>query len=616
MIAPTKKAKKRLRVWPRRAILGRWHYVQRRQWWLWASAIIVTLALTAGMVSFSLLFKQAPPQYSFNLDQSVRGLVGLVFLFDLYTIFNQFQIYQMQRKLHERDEMFRLITENAGDLISVVDADGSSLYHSPAHQRTLGYSDAELQHVSAIELVHPEDRERVREAIHSVRETGVAHRMDYRTRHKNGRWRTMESTVSVVRNGHEELERLVIVNRDVTERREAEEALHQREEQLRQAQKMEAVGRLSGGIAHDFNNLLGVIIGYSEVIGMNLPADDPVRKNAEQIRVAGQRAAGLTRQLLAFSRQQMLQLTALDLNTVVLDLGKMLKPLIGADIELTTELEPHLGWVRADQGQLEQVIMNLAVNARDAMPEGGKLVIQTSNAEFAAGHSENGQTVPAGSYVLLTVRDTGVGMDADTQSHIFEPFYTGKARGKGTGLGLSTVYGIVRQSNGFILVHSQPAHGTTFQIYLPHVHKAANAAPPATAPTEAATGSETILVVEDEEALRTLISDQLARGGYEVLSAQDGHQALALAGEFKDRIHMLLTDVVMPGISGPALARKLAVSRPEMSVLFMSGYPDREIAPGGKLPSDAEFLQKPFGPDTLIRKVRRALDVLQVQDLS
>src|ERR1700730_12031537 len=319
-------------IWPRT------RQVDRRQWWLWASAITVTLLLTAGMASFSYLFEQSDPNFSFYLRQSVRGLVGLVFLFDLYTIYQQLQIQKIRRQLSEREELYRLISENAEDVIAVVDTEGKRLYNSPGYKKVFGYTHEELQGSPVADQIHPDDSDRVIEARKQAFDTGASVRIEYRFRRKDGEWRILESTGSPVQSAPGRSEKLVIVSRDITERKHAEGILRQREEQLRHAQKMEAVGRLSGGIAHDFNNLLGVIIGYGEDIEARTREGDPLRKSAEEILKAGQRAASLTQQLLAFSRQQVLQPSVLALNLLVSDMGKMLQRLIGAHIELATKL--------------------------------------------------------------------------------------------------------------------------------------------------------------------------------------------------------------------------------------------------------------------------------------
>ncbi len=443
--------------------------VERRQWRLWVSAIAVTVPLTLGIMSFALPYLLGPvqPIDALNLDLAVRGLLAMVLLFDLYSIYQQVQIVRIRRQLRNSERLFDLIGENAADLIAVVDVKGNRIYNSPSYEKILGYTAEDLAGSSGLDQVHPDDREKVIAANNDAKEDGTGCRLEYRMRHKNGSWRVLESTASAVRNDRGEIERLVIVNRDITERKQAEEELKESEHQLRQAQKMEAVGRLSGGVAHDFNNLLSVIIGYADELDPSRNDTEKLRRNAEQIKKAGLRAASLTRQLLAFSRQQVLQPKILELNAAVADLAKMLKRLIGADIELTLSLDPAAGRVKADPSQLDQVIVNLVVNARDAMPEGGKLMIATANAEVNERQAARMHNMQPGSYVQLTVTDTGTGMDAETLAHIFEPFFTTKEKGKGTGLGLSTVYGIVKQSGGYIWVDSAPGKGTSFKIFLP-----------------------------------------------------------------------------------------------------------------------------------------------------
>jgi nitrogen-specific signal transduction histidine kinase/ActR/RegA family two-component response regulator len=405
----------------------------------------------------------------------------------------------------------------------------------------------------------------------------------------------------------------VIVSRDITERKQAEELLRRRDEQLRQSQKMEAVGRLSGGIAHDFNNLLGVIIGYSESIEQRLLPNDPLRKSAEEIRKAGERAASLTHQLLAFSRQQVLQPQILDLNALVTDMGKMLRRLIGKHIELTATLATELGQVKAEQSQIEQVIVNLVVNARDAMPEGGKLLIETSNLVVNDNLASSFPFLQPGPYVLLTVTDTGSGMDADTQRHIFEPFFTTKGPGKGTGLGLATVYGVVKQSGGGVIVDSEPGKGCTFKIFLPQTLEPALAPAPDETAANGTMGTGTILLVEDEEALLSLTAERLKERGYTVLQARDGIHALEVARSFNGSIHLLLTDIMMPRLGGVALARSLAELRPGIRVVFMTGHAEREASYREALRSGAESIQKPFSHEKLIRLVRQMLDTAQMQ---
>ena len=390
---------------------------------------------------------------------------------------------------------------------------------------------------------------------------------------------------------------------DVTERRTLER-------QLRMAQKMEAIGRLSGGIAHDFNNLLGVIIGYSGVLKKSLDKTQPTYEFALEIEKAGQRAASLTRQLLAFSRQQVLTPSVLSLNSLVSEMEKMLPRLLGEDIHVSFSLEPELGNVKADQSQIEQVIMNMAVNARDAMPAGGKLHIQTANFEMDNAFTRDHPGSKAGSYVMLAITDSGTGMAPETLAHIFEPFFTTKAVGEGTGLGLATVYGIVKQSNGYIWVESVPGQGSTFQVYLPrHLDTEQVSVVKSSAPSsEALHGSELILLVEDADALRKLAQTFLESSGFRVLSAASGEAALDIAAHHSGPFDLLLTDVVMPGMNGRVLAEQLSMRQPGLKVLFLSGYTDSFIAGHGVLEQGTNLLHKPFTEEVLIGKVREVLD--------
>jgi two-component system cell cycle sensor histidine kinase/response regulator CckA len=393
------------------------------------------------------------------------------------------------------------------------------------------------------------------------------------------------------------------------ERTRTEVVLRETEAQLRQAQKMEAVGRLAGGMAHDFNNLLTVIRGYSELLLGRMGPADTMRKDMEEVKKAADRASGLTRQLLAFSRRQFIAAKVLDLNALVANMDGMLRRLIGEDIvELSTELDASTGAIKADPGQVEQVIMNLVVNARDAMPKGGRLTIETKNVTIGKETSLDAVGVAAGSYVLLLVRDNGHGMDAETRSHLFEPFFTTKEKGKGTGLGLSTVYGIVKQSGGNITVESAPDRGTTFRIYFPRVEQEVSGPTGAVEAIDPARGRETILLVEDEPAVRGLVHETLRLHGYTVLEARHGIEALLTSAKYVGPIHLLLTDVVMPQMSGPEVAEKILTVRPEIKVLYISGYPDHPVFDQGGVNRQTGFLPKPFSPPVLAQKVREVLD--------
>jgi len=703
--------------------------IERREWWLWASAIVVTLLLMVGLSSFILpVFRSGEDTFlQFILPQAVRSLVGLVLIFDVYTIYQQLQIHRIRRQLMEREELFRLISENAADMIAVVDMEGRRIYNSLSYQRVLGYSPEELKASPALEQVHPDDRARLKEAAEEARRTGIGRSLEYRIRHKDGTWRVLESTSSVIHSAAGEPEKLVIVNRDVTERKEASEALrlseasfrsvienapygiyrasmeghllrvnpalqkmlgyevsdelllinpatdlcrdplehkrlidlfasHKRfqdveiewkrkdgtfikarcsgwpvmgegdepacfeifaeditekrllERQLQVAQKIEAVGRLSGGIAHDFNNLLGVIIGYSQVLIKKLGAGNPLLEHAEEIEKAGQRAASLTKQLLAFSRQQVLAPAVLNLNAVITDMGKMLHRLIGEDIDLGMKLSADIGRVKADQGQIEQVIMNLMINARDALPQGGKLVVETVNATLDEGYTRQHPGSKAGRYVMISVTDSGTGMTPETLAHMFEPFFTTKDRGKGTGLGLATVYGVVKQSGGYIWVESELGKGSCFKVYLPEIDEPVSAPVRAPSVAESLRGTETVLLVEDADALRKLAYTLLEQNGYHVLAAASGLEALKMVEVKRDRIDLLLTDVIMPGINGRALAERLAPLQSGLKVLYMSGYTDSAIADHGVLDAGTNLLHKPFSEEALIQKVREVLN--------
>ena len=395
--------------------------------------------------------------------------------------------------------------------------------------------------------------------------------------------------------------------RDVTERNQAEAALRESEDQLRQSQKMDAIGRLAGGVAHDFNNLLTVILGYTEQMLERLGPDEPLRAAAHEIQAAAERAAALTRQLLAFSRKQVLEPRMLDLNAVLNGTSGLLRRLIGEDVRLDVQLDPGLGRVLADEHQLQQVIMNLAINARDAMPQGGRLTLTTANVTLEESYTQQHQPLGPGDYVLLTVADTGIGMDAATRARAFEPFFTTKEKGKGTGLGLATVYGIIKQSGGYIWIYSEPGQGTVFKIYLPRID-AATAGERHPAPGGAMAGEETVLLVEDETSVRDLLRETLQRQGYRVLAANSGEQAMERARSHRGPIHILVSDVVMPGMGGPELAERLAPLHPELRVLHISGYADDAILRHGVSEGTTAFLQKPFTPEALVRKMREVLD--------
>lgn len=504
-----------------------------------------------------------------------------------------------EEALRRSEARYRSLVQSAVYGIYRSSVDGRFLDVNPALISMLGYESAD--HVLQLDPRHdvflnPEEHARL------TREFSQKGRLDG----LEVKWRRKDGGVITVRlsgraaSAPEEVDRVLeIIAEDVTDRRALED-------QFRQAQKMEAVGRLAGGVAHDFNNLLMVISGYTEVLLEKLKSDSDMQGKAQAIQQAADRATTLTRQLLAFSRKQLLELKVVDVNAIVSDMERLLRPLIGETIELTTRLTPDVGHTRADAGQLEQVLMNLVVNARDAMPTGGKILIQTNRLEIDPARREHA-LIPPGPYVLLSVSDTGAGMDKDTQSRIFEPFFTTKEKGKGTGLGLSTVYGIVKQSGGFIFAHSELGHGTTFRIYLPRVDDPAESTGPVKNTSLPAGGSETILLVEDEESVRELVRDTLSSKGYKVIEAPHGEAGLRLSQDHVGAIDMLITDVIMPGMGGRELAKQVTVARPRIKVLFLSGYTEDAIIHEGVLEPGTAFLQKPFTLQALSRKVRDVL---------
>jgi len=414
---------------------------------------------------------------------------------------------------------------------------------------------------------------------------------------RDGRLLQVQLSVRAVRNVAGEVDYYETFVRDATDQRRLQQ-------QLTQSQKMEAIGRLAGGVAHDFNNLLTVITSYSDLVFQDLPPDDPRRDDVDQVRKAADGAAALTRQLLAFSRQQVLEPKVIDLNSVVDNLKKILQRVIGEDVELATVLAAELGAVKADVSQIEQILMNLAVNARDAMPTGGKLTIETTNVDYDPERQQRSDG--SREFVMLAVTDTGTGMDEATKAKIFEPFFTTKQPGKGTGLGLATVYAIVTQAGGFIWVYSELGHGTSFKIYLPRVDAVATTA--AVARIDLPRGTETVLLVEDAAAVRAVARQVLQRQGYRVLEASEGEDALRLAARHQGTIDLVVTDVVMPRVGGRELAERLLVVRPETRVLYMSGYTDDSVVRHGILEGGVAYLQKPFSPEGLVRKVREVLD--------
>jgi len=509
-----------------------------------------------------------------------------------------------ERLLRDTEERYRLLFESNPQAMWVYDRE--SLRFLAVNNTAIthyGYSREEFLSMTIQDIRSPESVPALLKNLSD--ESGVNLAGTWKHQKKNGT--TIEAEIishPLVFAGRSA--KLVLAN-DVTERKRAEAALRESEEQLRQSQKLEGIGQLAGGIAHDFNNLLTVIIGFTSLAMRGLQSEDPLLSNLEEIKNAGDRAASLTRQLLAFSRRQVLQPRVLSLDSVVIEMEKMLRRLIGENIDLRATLVPNLGSVKADPGQIEQIILNLAVNARDSMPQGGKLTIETGNAYLDEEYVRQHVGAQPGPHVMLAVSDTGNGMDSKTQARIFEPFFTTKELGKGTGLGLSTVYGIVKQSGGNIWVYSEVGRGTTFKIYLPRV-EGAQQYKRGSYLDEVFQGKETILLIEDEETLRKLARQTLTLYGYKVLEASNGEAAVSLCEEHPEPIDLVLTDVIMPGLSGREVAHQLLELRPEVRVLFMSGYTDDAIVHQGVLDEAANFIQKPFAPDALARKVREVLD--------
>ena len=504
--------------------------------------------------------------------------------------------------LRRSEDRFSYLIQNLSDVITIVAVDGTMLYHSPSIERVAGYRPSELLGKSLLAFIHAEDEPAVRAALERVTlEVGTAAPPEYRFRRKDGSWVWLESVVNNLLNDVA-VGGIVVTSREVTGRRVLEE-------QVRQAQKMEAVGRLAGGIAHDFNNLLMVIQGYAEILLQEESASPEVRKNVETIVRTTESAANLTRQLLSFSRKHVFSPQVLDLNALVDQMSEMLLGVLRDEMEFVLKLDPEAGCISADPGQVEQVVMNLVVNARDAMPQGGKLTLQTARIARNTSRANQPAALPRGDYVMLAVTDTGIGMDVDTQSRIFEPFFTTKNKDEGTGLGLSVVYNIVRASGGHVRVSSEPGRGTTLRVFFPRVAQAPQPQPVEAPAKTSRTGRETVLVAEDQPDLRWMICQFLQELGYSVLEAKDGGDAVALAEHYEGTIDVLLTDVVMPHLRGSEVARRLSPSRPDMRVIFMSGYTEGEF---GAVPvedhgPETTILQKPFELDSLALKIREVL---------
>ena len=508
---------------------------------------------------------------------------------------------RIARQLEESQDRFERFVATTNDVLWDWDLSTQVIWWAPTLKHLLGFAPEEFQNDTWTRNLDPEDRQRIWNGLRAAIDgSGKAWSEEYRIRCQDGHWTHILDRATILRDADGKAVRMIGAMMDISDRKEAAEALRSSEEQLRQAMKMEAVGRLAGGVAHDFNNLLTAVLGHADLALSLAQPGHPLHDDIREIKAAALRAAALTQQLLAFSRKQVLERKVVDLNAVVAGTVRMLRRTIGADIELLTVLAPDLGRVRVDPVQLEQVLLNLAVNARDAMPQGGTLTIETLNAES-----------PAGNLVRLRVTDTGVGMSEEVLGHIFEPFFTTKELGKGTGLGLATAYGIVKQSGGQISVNSGRDSGTTFLIDLPRAAGEAELVETPT-PDRLSRGSETVLVVEDEDAVRSLARRVLEDRGYRVLTAAHAGEALTLSRGLDARIDLLLTDVIMPGASGPKLAEQLVIERPGLRVAYMSGYAATAIEQRLLLDGNAPFIQKPFTPDSLARRVRDVLDAAEV----
>jgi PAS domain S-box-containing protein len=507
---------------------------------------------------------------------------------------------RIEQELRHSQEKYAKMIHSSPDAITLRSLpDRRYIEVSEGFTRLTGYTAEEVIGKTPSEVGIWSDDSPHTEILQNLQREGEIREVEFGFRTKSGEHRY--ATVSAVRLTLGTNDYMLSTSRDITERRSLER-------QLLQSQKMEAIGRLAGGVAHDFNNLLGVILGQTELLHAESENNPSVHRRAEAIEQAGRRAAELTKQLLAFSRQEFIEPRVIDANAIVLDIEKLLKRLVGEDVELTIRLQPNAGNIKIDPSQLEQVLMNLAVNARDAMPGGGKLILETACVELDDAYARQHLGAKAGDFLMLAVSDTGTGMDSQTMTRIFEPFFTTKMEGQGTGLGLSTVYGIVKQNNGYIMTYSEVGHGTTFRIYFPRVRETPELRDKKSQQEGFAKGSETILIVEDEEALRELARELLEANGYKVIEAERGENALRLVEGSQTPIDLLLTDVVMPGMGGKQLAKRLLELRPSLHVLYMSGYTDDVINNRGVLPENTLLLPKPFTRAVLLRKVREALD--------
>jgi two-component system, cell cycle sensor histidine kinase and response regulator CckA len=522
------------------------------------------------------------------------------------------EVYCKERQRQKAEDALRKLwgaVEQSADLVIITDRDGVIEYVNPAFEVLTGYSREETIGQTPRMLKSEEQTPEIYKELWQTILSGAVFRGILANRKKNGEIFLAEKTITPLRDAEGKITHFISNDRDITERRRLET-------QLQQAQKMDAIGKLAGGVAHDFNNLLMVISAYAELMLDSVAPEHPLRRNVQEIMTASRRAADLTRQLLAFGRKQVQSLQLVDLNWIVEEINKMLPRLIGEDIELIFAPGQNLGKVKADLVQIEQIVMNLAANARDAMPKGGKLTIETANVQLDEDYVQEHSIVPAGDYVLLAVTDSGTGIASEHMAHIFEPFYTTKGEGKGTGLGLATVYGIVKQNGGFVWVYSEPGLGTTFKIYLPRVQQGIEKIHSSKPIEISSKGCETVLLVEDELAVRQSTREYLMLNGYIVLEAKNGEDALCIARDYIPPIHMMITDVVMPNMGGAKLAGHLATERPSMKVLFVSGYAENTVLRHGAIDVTTRFLQKPFSLKTLARKIREVLETETVMAAS
>jgi len=590
-------------------------FARERIFWLFASTLLVAVI---GVIGISILITRSIHELASGVEELEQGKWGRSLrvyskdeLGKLTESFNKMSrtIMEQQEEVSKYTRQLQTLSENAPFGMVMIAKDGTFEYINPKFRGLVGYDLNDIPNGKTwFRKAYPDPTYR-----HHVISTWINDLEGLKSGEKRPRTFTVtckggtEKIINFIPVQLETGETLMACE-DITELKRAEEEKAVLQEQLRQSQKVEAVGCLAGGIAHDFNNLLTVIKGYSQLSSIELKEGDPLRGNIDEIQNATDRAASLTRQLLAFSRRQVMEMKVLDLNTLLRDLEKMLRRVIGEDLELVTLLAEDLGRVKADVGQIEQVIMNLAVNGRDAMPNGGKLTIETANVELDEFYARSHMDVKPGRYVMFSVSDTGVGMSPEVRERIFEPFFTTKEKGKGTGLGLSTTYGIVKQSEGHIWVYSVQGKGTTFKIYLPRVNEPLEDIRKEVLKEELPRGKETILIVEDEEEVRKLAGKILERQGYRILETLNGDDALLACERRKGPIHLMLADIVMPGMSGSELAKLLKPLCPEIKILYMSGYTDNAIVRHGVLEKGVNYIQKPFTLKGLARKVREVLD--------